>query len=168
MSTEEYKIAVKLLPRLSHQELTDLRLRLDAFLKIEKGATSAADFNPAEDWLLSGIETELRRRALWSNGPLPTKLLPRSWAGRSNAVRELLLWKIKRQVPLRAAEKLALGQVAARALAEYLSRGSVPLGPRVMVERIESVPAAIESAFPGYLKAGLLPFCWGAWEAVDA
>lgn len=167
MAAEDYRAAVKLLPRLTQEELNQLRLRLNAFLTIENGAASTTACIVDDDWLLSGIVAELRRRALWSNGHFPARLLPSGWAQRSAAVRALLLGKVARQSSLRAAEKLALGQVAGRALAEYVSRGGVPLGPRILLSRVDQVPAAIESAFPGYLRAGLLPFCWGAWEAVD-
>lgn len=168
MSSENYRSAIKLLPTLTQQELTQLRLRLDVFLKLDNRTAANKEFRAQEDWLLHGIEAELRRRALWGHGPLPSRLLPEGWSQRSEAVRGLLLEKMRRKFDLRAAEKSAIGQVAARALAEYIARGGVPLGVRILLARVEQVPAAIESAFPGYLSAGLLPFCWGAWEAQDA
>ena len=108
--------------------------------------------------MLDGITSELRRRGLWSRSPVPKKLLPEGFAEKSVVVREHLLKGLTKPNP-RPAERMALGALAAAALADYLTKVQVPVGPKTLLNNIEKVPLALEESFPGYWAQKLLGFC---------
>lgn len=117
---------------------------------------------PSQTYLLEGLAFELRRRGLLgSREPLPTRYAAATFPATEAGVRGCLE---RRLPPLSATDCVALGRLAARCLADYLLRAKVPLSPRSMMNTVRQVPVAIDMAYPGYLEAGLLAFCWRGRE----
>lgn len=157
----EFSRICALLPELTPAELAAVRLRA-GFLGGGSGAAPAQEDHFTDDWLLRGLEDELRRRGLLGRGRAPVVRLVPDWAKRSAKVRTDLLGflgflgrsggGVKRS-------EAALGRLAARALADYLAAGRVPVSPKTLLTNVDKVLLAIDAAFPGYLEAGLLGCC---------
>jgi hypothetical protein len=150
------------LPKLTPAQLEQVRLRA-GFLA---GTSGTRDATPAlvhapedDDWLLRGIEAELRRRGVLGRGRVPAARLVPDWAARSAKARADLLGYLRSGAGGSARDEAALGRLAARALADYLARGRVPVGPKTLLANVDKVLSAIDAAFPGYLEAGLLRCC---------
>lgn len=140
----------RLLPQLSAQEAQELKLLLGSLVT---PATS--------DWLLAGVQGELRRRGLGCQ-PLTTTFVNK-WAPNALAeaatVREVLATSERRGiVRLSSRQWEALGRVCVEALARYLTEGPKPppLSANVLLRNISKVPQALDADFPGYLESGLL------------
>jgi hypothetical protein len=115
----------------------------------------------SEDWLLPGLEYELRRRGLLALPHITlawiTNLAP-NYAADSELVCKTLKAGLKK-TPTQA-ELLNLGRVVAKALADYvLNERLVPgrtLGPRALLQHVRDIPTALNRAFPEYLACGML------------
>ncbi len=161
-SKEDFDTIRKLLPKLSAQRIQDLRLLLDTYY-----APEAATNHDASDWLLSGIQDEMRRRGLGCP-PLTAKFVSKDVFAQAAAVKEILTKSARRSgSSLSTTQWLALGKVCAEALATLILSWKVedettqewkpvPFSVRVMLNNIAKVPEALEADFPGYLEAGLL------------
>src|ERR1035437_19351 len=147
-------LVLKHLPKLGRPDLEKVRQRVVFLL----GVAATKGNHPEQDWLLDGITSELRRRGLWSSSPIPKKLLPEGYAAKSATVQEHLLKGLAKSNP-RSVERMALGGLAATALADYLTKVKAPLGPKILLNNIEKVPLALEESFPGYCAQKLLGFC---------
>ena len=147
---------LKHLPKLGRPDLEKVRRRVVFLLGVVTPDTKGNP--PEQDWLLDGITSELRRRGLWSSSPIPKKLLPEGYAAKSATVQEHLLKGLAKSNP-RSVERMALGGLAATALADYLTKVKAPLGPKILLNNIEKVPLALEESFPGYCAQKLLGFC---------
>jgi hypothetical protein len=149
----EFARICAVLPVLTPAELEQVRARA-GFLA---GTATTGSPRPADepDWLVRGIEDELRRRGLLGTGKLPaTKLVP-AWAATSAAVRADLRRAVERTRPWRH-PWAALGRAAARALASWLVAAHIPVTPRTMLLNADKTLLALDAAFPGYVEAGLL------------
>ena len=103
-----------------------------------------------EDWLLAGLLTELRRRGLDNRDQFRPNA---SFTTQSARVREML----DQLAPgLTLVERRYLGEVAARALADYINRFR-DLNIGTLTQMVSSVPTALDRSFPGYIAAGMLP-----------
>lgn len=154
---DEFAELCAALPGLTPAQLDALRLRV-AFLRGEDAPPTAPGGPRADgaDWLARGIEDELRRRGLLGSGRLPATKLRSDWAEVSKRLRADLLAALGEAGERKTS---ALGRLAARALADWLAAGRVPVSPRTMVGNAEKVFAALDAAFPGYVGAGLLRCC---------
>jgi hypothetical protein len=113
----------------------------------------------AADWLLPGLEYELRARGILLTRLNSERLraLAPNYARDSAPVRAALKAKLGGK-PTHA-ELLAFGRLVASALADYVNaaaRGGVPFGPAALFRAVPEAGAALEAAFPGYLAAGLM------------
>jgi len=157
--TAEYAAILRALPHLKPEELLAVKARVNGALSLRGGAvpTPPAPLND-EDYLLAGIEAELRRRGLLGQRADLAYLVKQNanFGARSAEVRAGLI----NCGAVNATERAALGLLAARALAAYLERGHVPVAPTTLLNNVAKVPVAIDASFPGYLEAGLLSFCW--------
>ena len=109
----------------------------------------------AGDYLLAGIRFELRRRRLLSkDGQIRTRLLTATFHQEFAEVRALL----KERLPNVTTDDLEqFGRLAAEALAAYLESWSkMTVSDRTLTQQVGEIPAAIDRAYPGYLKSGLL------------
>jgi hypothetical protein len=143
------------LPKLSRAELREVEKHCRALASL-----SGHSDEPADDWLITGIKTELQRRGL-IRARFPWKeLAPPKFAALCAATSEALLGAFT--PPLTSPERFALGRLAGRALADYLERhdGRGHVSAKAMLANIDKVPTALEASFPGYLAAGLLRLCW--------
>ena len=153
----EFARVCALLPTLTPAELEQVRLRV-GFLG-EPGGEPVAG-RPARDddhdWLLRGIEDELRRRGLLgATARLPAAKLVPTWAKISLAVRADLDRAVARGGRWRHPQ-VALGRCVARALASWLVAGRIRVTPRTMLQNVDKIMVALDDAFPGYVEAGLL------------
>jgi hypothetical protein len=149
MGKTELQQVIRLLPRLSASEKRMVLGRL--------GSVSAQPVKSLDDWLLPGIDAELRRRGL-NHRPLSTATISRlapNYFAESTQVRQHLEKQLKRSVPLKHAQLVSLGNVLARALADYRSPVT-PLGIKFMLQNVGNIPEAVEQSFPGYMAAGML------------
>jgi len=143
------------------EELSVVRAKMGAWNKLggnsevtERAIMPTSD----DDYLLEGIHFELRRRGLLgAEFRIPHRLYPTGYVQRSAEVRRLLESKLPRLKPV---ERTALGRLAARALADYLTNIHVTITPRVIMSHVGNTPIALDEAYPDYLAAGLLHFCW--------
>ena len=144
------------LPRLNKGELEEVKRRTTALLQMGR----RTDPQPIEDedWLLLGILSELRHRGL-DNRPTVRLKKASSYAGfsaQSERVRQLLL---DAAPGLTAVQRRALGEIAARALADYLTW--TDLNRDTLMRFVGRVPEALDKAYPGYTSSGLLPLIIG-------
>jgi hypothetical protein len=109
-------------------------------------------------WLLEGIRIELKRRKLLAGLPLKviqdSRHYKQKFAPCAPAMGEWLAGLLPEDAT--RTDKLALSCLAARCLAQYVSRFT-----EVSMENLlwyyPSLPAAIERNFPGYCRQGLIP-----------
>jgi hypothetical protein len=124
-----------------------------------QGVPAAVEPSHAADWLVAGLERELKRRGVLL-GPLTAELLRHfapSYAKEAALVRAALKAKLGRNRT--HAELLAFGRVCARALAEYKISENAnyrTFSPQMLLRGVSEIPVALERAFPGYLAAGIL------------
>ena len=150
-------VVLKHLPKLGRPDLEKVRQRTVFLLGVAAPTTKGN--HPEQDWLLEGFTNELRRRGLWARiYTIPAKLLPDGFAEKSTRIRDHLLKGLTKPNP-RPVERMALGSLAAAALADYLTKVQVPVGPKTLLNNIEKVPLALEESFPGYWAQKLLGFC---------
>ncbi len=123
--------------------------------------TGKIEPSPSEDWILDGIRAELIRRGVGAI-PCTTRfvngLAPNYWKD-SEAVRVDLQKRLKKSgTILQQAHLLALGKVAARALADHLKafEPKQPMGSQTLLRNVHRIPEAIEASYPGYLAAGMI------------
>lgn len=150
MGKIEFNQIIRWLPKLT---VSEKRMLLK-----ELGGTSTMPESSVSDWLLPGIEAELRRRGL-SFRPLTQQTIMRlapNYFLESQRVRMDFEARLKRQgVTLNRSGLIALGHVAARVLADYRSPVT-PLGVKFLLQNVGNIPEAVEQSFPGYLAAGML------------
>lgn len=144
----DLKEVLKRLPNLAPSELEQVRQRLS--LLVPKTAPAQDD-----DWLWAGIVAELRSRGLAVWGGYERS---KGYVLKAPGVRAHLLAGYRNRVPQRA-ECMSLGRLGAAVLASWLTRQKLPLGPKMMMDQVGNIPEALEAAFPGYWKAGLLGTC---------
>jgi hypothetical protein len=104
----------------------------------------------------SALARILHERVLWEVPPLD--VLPVATQQRlEKSQRELMMWLEKAfQPPLTQVQTLWAFNWLARLLAEEMERQNRPLCLTTLLCATGEIPAAVESAFPGYLKMGLL------------
>ena len=153
-----FKQACTLLPKLTKEEREQLRQRIQ-FLNNSSPTPPVEPTNQiSNDWLLTGIEEELRRRGvLGKNTHIAITRLNSNWPTISREAREAISNAIGK-TPTRVAYN-AVGVLAARSLALYLANAKVPVSPKTMVNNIDKVLIALDQQFPGYVEAGLLYCC---------
>jgi hypothetical protein len=141
------------LPHLKRRELETIRTRAALVLQHKSSSVSSVE---EEDWILLGIMHELSRRGLEGDRSTFRIRNSSSYAGYSTrvvAVRTLL----EEALPdFNQLEFRLLGQVAAKALAEYISWRKEGIRIKTMLSSVGDIPSALDKAFPGYLEAGLL------------
>lgn len=149
----ELQEVIRRLPHLSKSELGEVRKRLQVLGVVDKAPGVDKD-----DWLLTGISEELRKRGVWAKGlTVPTEI-SKNYATKAKAVREHLLAGFA-VPPARMAELMALGALAGQVLAQWLVRHKVPVRAKTMLDNVEKLPAALEDAFPNYWASRALGIC---------
>ncbi len=137
------------LTSLNRSQLEEIRRRAAFLLQHKSGPASVED----EDWLLTGILTELRHRGQDDrNLRLKKASSYASFQSQSERVRAVL----EDLAPdLSVVELKALGEVAANALAVRLERWT-EVSRENMLRYVSQVPEAIEGCYPGYMASGML------------
>lgn len=153
------------LPRLDAAALQAIRERTGALLSLSgKHTTSngvlvhAPTETSRSDYIFDGIQHELRRRCLiGTTACLPRQVLPDDYEEQSLTVRAHL----GEQYPkLSSVERAALGQLAARCLADHLEYRHIPVMVSTMLKRVHEIPDAIEASYPSYLRHRKLHTVW--------
>lgn len=153
-----------LLPRLDVSERKKLAILLGAFSgraslgKGTLGKPSAAAALEA-DWLFFGVMSELSRRGLKyrSRGAPDVARLAPNYTETSEIIRIELETALKIMIPQpKRAQLYMLGNVTARALAEYLEGGPSPIGLKTLLNNIDKTLEAIDWSFPDYLRCGMI------------
>jgi hypothetical protein len=149
MATQSsYDSIVAALPYLSRSQLTAIKARCQLLLQMPGDAATPVD---DEDWILLGIINELRRRGQY----VPTRF--RADRGNSFGAFNTKSAEIRRLLELAApglniVERRALGQVSAKALADFLRTPTF----NTMMLHVHMIPMAIDAAFPGYMESQVL------------
>ena len=128
-----------------------MRVRVQGLLSLATiGTTTVAS---SGGWVLAGVSTELKRRGLMTSRlTAPNKLV----SGCEAAAREVeahLLKAVDRELLL--PEKMALGRLAVRCLADYLAH-AVTIGPKVLLQNLSKIPEAVDQAYPDYQASNML------------
>lgn len=145
----DYSQINQALGRLSRNQLEQVRKRCTFLLQYQTREQVPVE---QEDWLLLGILSELRYRGLDKGSfQLKNHSSHASFNSQSEKVRELLLEAAPGLTPV---ERRVLGQVAAAALAKYISWTDVNRDN--MLRYVSHVPEAVDVAFPGYMESRLL------------
>lgn len=146
--------------KLTPQERTTVMLAITAQDRLPTTPKKKGE-NASADWLLPGIEYELRRRGLFSGNFTPamiTSLAP-GYTADSAQVREDLKKRLTKSGPITYTELLGFGRLCAECLASYVkdhSGEAIPLGPKTMLRAVPDMLTALNHSFPGYLTAGIL------------
>jgi hypothetical protein len=107
-----------------------------------------------DDWLLEGIEWELKRRKLLGQrGTLKHHPLYANYRKKAGAVREVLLQSMPNAT---RQERHNLGALAGSAYCKGLE--DYGLYPKTLLSGIDRLPAIFDNAFPGYLHNGGVRF----------
>lgn len=158
--------ASALIHRMSPGEQRDLRAKLSALLSDESIMVDQSSNAPAPDgvdWLLCGIEAELRARGLLGKkSRLRADLICPKYAALSRSAVQMLQTALG--MNKRAADLAALGRLAAECLADHLERMRVPVTPRTVLQHVGDAAAAVDAAFPNYIASGMLGMCLGKHE----
>lgn len=141
-------------PRMSDAEFR----RLEACVAARRGVGRLVNQSTAPgaggvDWILVGIEEELRARGLLGRrARLPVDVVcpkyRRLVAPATTTLREAL------GPAAREAEVAALGRLVGECLAYYLERRNIPVCARAMLLHSVDAVAAVDAAFPGYVGSG--------------
>jgi hypothetical protein len=154
--------AIKLaLPKLTAAERTEIIERCKAFGSLSKSGkvqVERSELDP-HDWLASAIGSVLIARGqatpqnYWF---LMQRAMPHHYVENSLAMRTWLLnaASLKKPTHIQTAK---LGKTAIGALVTYLT--SIPtfngVGPKVLMNNINSIPQALDAELPGYVENGL-------------
>jgi hypothetical protein len=122
-----------------------------------KDEPRSATNNESNDWLLSGILSELKTRGMtYTSRAIRTWEQSLTYAEESAAVRKELLRVLKLSIPQpKYQELLSLGRVVARALIRTLGSKTY-ISLKVLLNNVGKALEAIDNAFPGYMASGLL------------
>jgi hypothetical protein len=160
-----YEQVISEIPTFNLTQLIEINKRLKVCISLSKNTSTNKEI--IDDWLLTGICTELQTRGLSKDIPPISKIHSlssyNSYQESSQQIRDMF---VKHIPNLTLQEKRYLGRLLARCLAEYISSFS-EVNLRFLLMYISFVPQAFEKAFPSYLKcSGLLTFmirslCWG-------
>ena len=144
---------MKALPTFSQKELTEIRTHCQFLLQQFRNDTKPID---NEDWLMLGFISELERLGLYV--PVNIKNSQRSNAGYTTVSTEVRRLLELAAPGLDAVQKRSLGQIAAKALVDYIQswRDPIELSLPNLLLHARQVPVAIDRAYPGYLEAQLL------------
>jgi hypothetical protein len=157
MAVQDLSTVLEVLPRLNYDELKQLKLKVGAKLSLSVGGSSPPT-QTQSDYVKDGIITELRRRGLLGTAKgLSPRQLPNDFDAASAEIQEFLAGHVG---VLSAVRYAALGQLAARALASFLENQGKQVTAWLLTTSVSKIPQALDAAYPGYLEAGLLAFCW--------
>lgn len=154
---------VILLPQLTNKEKRDLRLLVDSQVK----SSLESKINKVEkDWLLPGIERQMRQRGLLCVA-VPPRQIGRNapfYEKDAASVRSWFEKRISGPKRLQYANFLEFGEILAEALIDYLRviRSKKPIDIWNVLWRVKFIPAAIEWSYPGYLSAGMFHMTLGS------
>lgn len=150
--------ASELIHRMSPAEQRDLRMKLSALLSDAPNQSSSSPEHDDVDWLLCGIEAELRARGLIDKkSRLRADIICPKYSMLSRPAMSTLRTALRSNS--RASALAALGRLTAECLADHLERMRVPVTPRTMLQHAGDAAAAVDAAFPGYIASGMLEKC---------
>ncbi len=144
------------LGELPSNDLQQVAIKTKALLSL-RGASTGHSGN-GDDYILEGIYHALHAEGLISRDHrMHKRHIPPGFEKHSQEVRALLESCVGQ---LRPVERAALGQLAGRCLAKYLKSKGKEVTLQSMMFEVYRIPAAIDRAYPDYLRSGLLSSCW--------
>jgi len=137
------------LPNWLKKDLEECRKRCTLLLKSQSIPGNTVE---EADWILEGILWHCRQTGVYVNRTFHVKRSGSfaSFVTKSETVRELLTECAPNLTPI---QYVALGQVAARELANFLGH---PVSFNRMMQKVDLIPAALDTAYPGYLASKLI------------
>lgn len=143
-----YQSICEELPSLTRKELDDIRKRCALLMQNQSIRSDAVE---EQDWILEGILHECQHRGIYVGRSFHIKRTGSfaAFITKSEALRELLAECAPGLTPV---QRVALGQVCARELANYLRQPSF----QSMMNHVHLIPTALEEAYPGYMQSRLL------------
>lgn len=157
----DYETLLRELPRLSKVQLGKVKARVVSLMGFSSDPRTQSPHGP-DDWLLDGFVEVLRARGLSSSIP-PQKL----WSqlthktGYDNAappIKDALEKALSvKGGTLQRLELETFGRIAADCLCDYLD-GWGEISFQGLCRATRHIPTALNEAFPGYLRAGMLGF----------
>lgn len=156
MNDADFQKLVAQLPELTRDQITDLRRRAAFFLahKEEGGVQN-------QDWILAGVIQVLNDRGLESTIPANFRIKNKRSFSAYSTQADRIMQMLSLAIPnMTTTDRLSLGVLAARALADYIQSWIKPTPVTLdsMLHNVSRIPEALDIAFPGYIAAGLLSF----------
>jgi hypothetical protein len=148
-----YETTLTELPTYNQSQLEEIRKRTGMLLQSKSSVGNSVE---EADWILEGVLHECQHRGIYVGRSFHIKRSGSfaSFATKSAGVRELLTECSPGLDPI---QRVALGQVCARELGHYLTaRFNSPPSFKLMMDRIDWIPMALEESFPGYMASKLL------------
>lgn len=149
-----------LVPGLEPGDIPVIYERLRALYSLTPTTTAppGASEGGVTDWILCGIEEELRSRGLLDRrarlGDSPHYVKRKAASGRVMASLERACGG-----KLSARERAALGRVVGECLASYVERLGLTVCGRTMLQHAPDAEVAVDASFPGYAASGMLRLC---------
>jgi hypothetical protein len=151
MNQADFDAIVARIPEMTKQQMADLRRRLLYFMGGRNDSTES-------DWLLLGILDVLRERGMGQMIPPNFRIKSVKSFGEYETQADRVRQLISDAIPdMSVTEQRAMGVIAARALATYLSKFT-DVSLHNLLFYVARIPEAIDDSFPGYLAAGTLEF----------
>lgn len=148
------EVILPLLPKLTKDE----RVQVMARLKLLD--SSASNESASTDWLREGLTQHLKSVGAWSgSGPIPNAIIPTAYTSKAEELRAFLLQGAG--ADLSTAHQLALGRMAGDVLGRWLRGMNRPVTINTLFSAVSQLGPALEEAFPGYWRSGMLGLCIG-------
>lgn len=149
---------IEALPSLDPDEVETLSKHLAALRSLDGVKTTS------DDWLLRGIMAELADQGLSSTVPHNFRISNRrqfhGYLGKAEKVRSFFE---EAMGSMTRVEKTVVAVVGARCLAVHIgSFRNITFNS--MLQHVDMIPTAVEEAFPGYIRAGLLRAALGGYK----
>jgi hypothetical protein len=148
-----YQSTLEELPTFTRKQLDDIRKRCALLMQRQSQISDGVE---EQDWLLEGILSECQHRGVFVGRTFHLKRAGSfaAYATKAETVREILTECAPGLSPV---QRVRLGQVCARELANYLhGHFHSPPSFKAMMDRVDWIPLAMDTAFPGYMASKLL------------
>lgn len=149
---ERLEKLIDCLPDLTIEQLKEIRTRCSYFIQQRTKPNQSND-----DYILSGILTELEDRGLGATIPKSFKIKNNRSFAAYLTTSEQVKNHLELSIPnMTFTQKKALGIIAARCLAKHILSWNGDISLETMLKFVSRIPASLNYYFPGYVECGLL------------